>query len=247
MKTNTKILALLMVLFLFSCSPDTIDEENETTTVTNSSLSRNSKTATSILWNFNDLIGWEDATQVGLPNYWTENGNFNVFTNANTWERTKIKTTTTYSTGTYTWQIFVPAMGEGDMASIGAFLYNNDTHELDFEIGYGKQIIRNELNAATDDLIVYMTSQANPFQSYATKIKRDQWHTFSMELTLNSNRKYQVNWRINGLLASTAQLTYGDKTKFKIFCSLENLTFIGDHIPYTQNHALFDFVEYNSK
>ena len=245
MKTNTKILALLMVFFLYSCSQDEVNKEIETTATTDTSLSKGINTTTLTIWNFDNLNGWEDATQVGSPNYYVENGYLNIFTNPNTWERTKIKTTTTFSTGIYTWRIFVPAMGEGDMASIGAFLYNDDAHELDFEIGYGKQIIRNELSAATDDLIVYMTSQANPFQSYATKIKRNQWHTFSMELKLNSSRKYQVNWKINGLLASTAQLSYGDKTKFKIFCSLENLTFIGDHIPATQNYALFDFVEYN--
>jgi len=52
------------------------------------------------------------------------------------------------------------------------------THELDFEIGYGKQIVRNELNAKPDDLVVYITSKGNPFQSHKTKIKTGQWHTF---------------------------------------------------------------------
>lgn len=250
MKLNAKIIALFMGLFLFSCSPDTIDQNMETTTVSDSSLSKksnNGKTATPIVWNFNDLTGWEDATQVGLTNYWIEDGNLTIFTNANTWERTKIKTISTYTTGTYTWRIFIPEMGVGDMASLGAFIYNNDTHEIDFEVGYGKQTIREQLNAEEDDLIVYMTSQGNPFQSFNTKIKRGQWHTLSIQLTLNSSRKYQVNWNINGELAAATQLNYGAKSKFKIFCSLENLPFIGDHIPSAQNQALFDSVEYNSK
>jgi hypothetical protein len=67
-------------------------------------------------------------------------------------------------------------MGVGDMASIGAF-YLNDTHELDFEVGYGRKNTRNELEAEPDDLIVYMTSQ-NPFLSYKTKKSKGQWHTF---------------------------------------------------------------------
>lgn len=249
MKFNPKIIALFMGLLLFSCSPLYNDKEIETTTVSTSSLSKkpNNKNNTSTVWNFDDLIDWEDATQVGLPNYWTENSTLKIFTNPNTWDRTKIKTRSTFTTGTYTWRVFVPEMGIGDMASIGAFLYNNNTHELDFEIGYGKQIARTELNAESDDLIVYMTSQGNPFQSYKTKIKRDQWYTFSMELSLNSSRKYQVNWSINGEQVATAQLNYGTKSKFNMMCSLENLTFIGDHIPSTQNYALFDFVEFRSK
>lgn len=247
MKLNSKIIALCLGLFLFSCSPDSINDNIETTTNPDSSLSKMTNDNTAIIWNFNDLTAWEDATQVGLPNYWTENGNLTIFTNPNTWERTKIKTLSTFTTGIYTWRIFVPEMGIGDMASIGAFLYNNDTHELDFEIGYGKEITRTELNAAPDELIVYMTSQGNPFQSLPTKIKRGQWHTFSMQLSLNSSRKYQVNWYINGVQTATAQLNYGTKSKFKIFCSLENLTFMGDHIPSIQNYALFDYVEYGSK
>jgi hypothetical protein len=56
-------------------------------------------------------------------------------------------------------------------ASLGAFIYNNDTHEIDFEVGYGKQTLREQLNAEADDLIVYMTSQGN-FQSFNTKKKK---------------------------------------------------------------------------
>jgi len=131
------------------------------------------------------------------------------------------------------------------MASIGAFLYNNDTHELDFEIGYGKQAERNELNAASDDLIVYMTSQANPVQSFRNVIKRGQWYTLTIELSL-INRKYFAIWKINNEILGSSALNYGTKSKFKIFCSVENLTFIGDHIPFSDNYALFDFVEFNS-
>lgn len=250
MKIFLKRIPLLMGLLLFSCSPDDLSNENETMTnseyknsVSSENFSRPSNTVVSKIWNFDNLNEWEDATQVGNPNYWIENGNLHIFTNPNTWERSKVKTVSSFAAGTYTWKVFIPEMGVGDMASIGAFLYNNDTHELDFEIGYGNEATRNQLAAEADDLIVYMTSQANPFQAFKKKIKRGQWYTLSMELTL-INRRYHVNWKINGELSGATQLTYGDKTKFKIFCSVENLTFIGDHIPNNQNYALFDSVEF---
>ncbi|EIA09808.1 hypothetical protein HJ01_00905 [Flavobacterium frigoris PS1] len=215
-------------------------------TTANDNSAKPSTTTTAKLWDFHDLSGWEDATQAGSVNYFIENKNLTIFTRPNTWDRTKIKTTSTYTTGTYTWRVYVPEMGIGDMASIGAFLYNSNAHELDYEIGYGKQSMRNELNAEADDLIVSMTSQGNPHKSHDTKIKRGQWHTFSMELRLNSSGKYKVSWIINGQQAATTQLNYGTKSKFKIFCSVENLTFMGDHIPKTKNYALFDFVKYRS-
>ncbi|WP_300099811.1 hypothetical protein [Flavobacterium sp.] len=203
---------------------------------------------TSKTFNFNDLVGWKNASlNTGKKiNYSIENGNLKIYTNANTWERPKVKTTSKFSVGTYNWRIFIPEIGTGDMASISAFLYNDDRHELDFEIGYGNQIVRNQLMAQPDDLIVYMTSQANPHQSVQKKIKRGQWYNLSLEINQNQNGLYLVNWKINDVVLANLQLNYGSETSFYIFCSVENLKFIGNHIPQNNNYALFDFVEFKS-
>ncbi|WP_225877617.1 hypothetical protein [Flavobacterium muglaense] len=239
LKIKTNLLGTIAALLLFSCGSTNTDMDK--------SKNKQPKKASDIRWDFKNLEGWKDATQSGAINYSIENEQLKIFTNANSWDRSKIKTLTTYTTGTYTWRIFVPEMGVGDMATIGAFLYNSNSHELDFEIGYGKQTIRKALNAAPDELVVHMSSQDNPSQSHKAKIKRGQWHTFSMELSLNTHKNYQVNWKINDELAATSQLEYGNKKKFAILCSLENLTFIGDHIPSTRNYALFDYVSYQVK
>jgi hypothetical protein len=257
MKTTAKILCITLALILFSCTnEDIIDEsvapvstkdESATSVSTNSKTSSPKITSPSTLktWNFDNLNEWVDATQVGVPNYFIDNGILNISTHADTYDRTKIKSVASYTTGTYTWKVFVPEMGVGDQASIGAFLYNNDTHELDFEIGYGKQSERTALNALEDELIVYMTSQANPALSYRKTIKRGQWYNLSIQLTV-VNRNYYAKWIINNEVVAATQLNYGTKFKFNIFCSMENLSFIGDHIPYSDNYALFDFVQYNA-
>ncbi len=90
-----------------------------------------------------------------------------------------------------------------------------------------------------------MTSQANPAQTHRKTIKREQWYNLSIQLRL-VNRNYFAKWKINNEVMGSTQSSYGTKFKFKIFCSMENLTFIGDHIPYSNNYALFDFVEYAS-
>ena len=252
MKATAKILCVTLALILFSCTNEEMIDESEAAlpTASESEISRMSApkaSSGSILktWHFDNLNEWVDATQVGIPSYSIENGNLNIYTLANTYDRTKIKSVDSYTTGTYTWRVYVPEMGEGDQASIGAFLYNNDTHELDFEIGYGKQSERTALNALDDELIVYMTSQANPVQTHRKTIKREQWHNLSIQLTL-VNRNYFAKWAINNEVVGSTQLSYGTKFKFNIFCSMENLTFIGDHIPNSNNYALFDFVEYAS-
>lgn len=246
MKTTVKILCVTLALILFSCTSEDIIEESTApvSIIPNTSAHKTTSTSTLKTWNFDNLNEWADATQVGNPNYFIDNGNLNIFTHANTYDRTKIKSIASYTTGTYTWKVYVPEMGMGDQASIGAFLYNNDTHELDFEIGYGKQSERESLNALSDELIVYVSSQSNPALSYKKTIKRGLWYSLSIQLTL-VNRNYFAKWAINNEVLGATQLNYGTKFKFNIFCSLENLSFMGDHIPYINNYALFDFVEYN--
>ena len=48
-------------------------------------------------------------------------------------DRFKVQTTTQFGSGCYEWRIYVPKFGMNDRASIGAFLYFDDGHELDFE------------------------------------------------------------------------------------------------------------------
>ncbi len=229
------VLALL-ALQLFGCSSNNniteLEEQTEYTTF-------------NMRLNFDDLYGWVDASQNlnDVVNYTTNGGVLNIFTRANTWDRPKIRTIETYTHGKYSWNVFVPKMGAGDMASIGAFLYFNDSHELDFEIGYGKTLVRQKLNAKVDDLILYTNSQGNPYKSEFFKIKRDQWYTFEIELLIVNN-KYQAVWYMNNTELYRLNLEYGESIPFYIFCSVENLTFIGDHIPTQNNNALFNYVEF---
>jgi len=40
------------------------------------------------------------------------------------------------------------------------------------------------------------------------------------------------------------QLNYGQEHPFHIFCSTENLKFVGDNWPYKDNYGLWDYVTY---
>jgi hypothetical protein len=244
MKNSTSKLIPLMALLVFSCTPDNIIDEPASDQTNSKTLFAKPSRISSNVWDFNELSQWQDASLNGVTNYSIVNGDLNIFTSAGTWERTKVKTISSFGAGTYTWKVYIPAMGIGDKASIGAFLYYNDTHEIDFEIGYGTQSKRAELKAEADDLIVYMTSQGNPFHSEQIKIKRESWYTLTIDLTFNSKNRYIANWKIDNISKSTVQLNYSKNTKFNIFCSVENLNFIGDHIPTIQNYALFDWVEF---
>jgi len=227
---------LFTVVLLFSCSAKSFFSGNQAIKKMDSTNSK--------LWNLTDLREWKITTPSNARNFVIEDGSLKIFSNPNTWERSKVKTISSFGQGTYSWKVYVPEMGEGDMASIGAFLYHDDKHELDFEIGYGSRAIRDELAAECDDLVVYMASQANPGTSVRKKIKRKQWYILSLELTLSSAGRYLVNWKINDTVMASASLNYGKRTKFHIYCSLENLEFMGDAIPQKQNYALFNSVEF---
>jgi len=201
-------------------------------------------------WEFNDLNGWTDDSQnTGGPhNYAITDGKLRIHTRAGTWDRAKVRTVQqVFRAGLTRWRVYVPAMGEGDQASIGAFLYHSDSRELDFEIGYGKSADRAGMKAAPDELIVFTTSQADPYKSTKHLIKREQWHELSIALTLpdsGAGGRYEVAWGVDGESIEEARLDFGDETAFYLYCSVENLQFLGDHIPALENYALFDFVEH---
>lgn len=196
-------------------------------------------------WDFNNLDGWVYAHQDDNPSQQCEleNGVLKIFTRAQSWDRKKIRTEhKKYTTGRYTWKTYIPQMGEKDQASVGSWIYCDDHHELDFEVGYGNAEVRKQLNAAPDEMIAYMTSQDFPFTSVPKKIKAG-WHLFEIDLTAKDN-KYYITWFIDKKITHEIQLQYGTEVSFHLFCSVENLKFIGDQIPRQENYGLFDFVKY---
>ena len=198
-----------------------------------------------VKWDFDNLDGWEYGHQDNNPNNQCEikDGILKIYTTANSRDRKKVRTAEKkYTSGTYRWRTFIPQMGTGDQASVGSWIYCDDHHELDFEVGYGKKEVREKLQAADDEMIAYMTSQDFPFTSVPTKIKTG-WHLFEIKLNL-INDNYHVTWSIDEEKKHEVQLTYGTETAFHIFCSVENLKFIGDTIPQQDNYGLYDFVEY---
>jgi len=197
------------------------------------------------VWNFNDLEGWVYAHQDDNPDHQCvlEKGKLRIFTRAGSWDRKKVRTADKiYTTGRYTWKTYIPEMGKGDQASVGSWIYCDDHHEIDFEVGYGKQAVREELGAGPDEMIAYMTTQDHPFKSVPVKIKTG-WHIFEIDITL-VNGNYKVDWLIDKKIVSTVQQTFGTAFAFYIFCSVENLKFIGDNLSTQENYGIFDYVKY---
>ena len=196
-------------------------------------------------WEFNDLKAWQDDSQNNSPKrYAVTEGRLRIAARKQTRDRVKIRTIRRFGVGRYTWRIFVPAMGKGDQASIGAFLYRDDKHEVDFEIGYGKAKLRDTLKAKDDDLVCYCTSQGFPYSSSQVLVKRDTWHTFSITIAPGKNNHYSITWWVDGKQTKQLQTSFGSEISFTVHCSVENLTFMGDHIPTQENYALFDYVDF---
>ena len=197
------------------------------------------------LWEFNDLKEWQDDSQNNSPrSYAIINGTLRISTRSQTRDRVKVRTTGCFGAGKYTWRIYVPAMGQGDQASIGAFLYKDDKHELDFEIGFGKASVRKQLKASNTDLVCYCTSQGYPYSSSQLLIESEAWHTLSIEVGYGKNGDYLIKWIVDSKQAKQLQTSFGDDITFTVHCSVENLSFIGDHIPTQENYAIFDYVEF---
>ena len=196
-------------------------------------------------WDFDDLDGLICTHQDDNPAQQIEcrDGIMKIFTRANSRDRKKVRTVgSDYGAGRYTWRVYIPEMGVGDQASVGAFIYHDDQHELDFEIGYGPQEVRERIGAKPGEMVAYMTTQDNPHQSVQVPIACG-WHTCDIVLSLRDGC-YYAQWIIDGNEVAAVQQTFGPEITFTIMCSVENLLFIGDHIPAQDNYGLFDYMEY---
>lgn len=159
-------------------------------------------------------------------------------------DRVKVKTVNQYGSGRYEWRIYVPVMGMNDRTSIGAFLYYDDYHELDFEICSGTAADRGSAGCGADDMLCKMTSQANPHVSNQIAVKGNAWHVFALDLQL-VDKKYLVSWIVDDKTVASSQMSYGETDAyFKAISSVENLMGMGDHAATQENYALFDYLEY---
>lgn len=196
-------------------------------------------------WEFKNADGWGYSHQdtSTIKQWYIEGDSLILFTRANTYDRTKFHTIEKkYTFGDYTWRILIPEIAPGEQASIAGFIYNDDHHEIDFEIGYGKQEAREKCGAQEGDMIACMTNQDLPFISNNVPIKPG-WHIFTIRLK-DKDSNYMVEWLIDGKVCQSQELTFGDEFPFTIMCSVENLLFMGDFMPTHNNIAKFDYVTF---
>jgi len=181
-------------------------------------------------------------------------------------QRPKLSTINSFKNGRYEWKIYIPSINEPwAQSSIGAFLYSpqslhdgmND-REIDFEIGYGKEEDRVTIEGITDEqLLCFMTVQpdnrsSTPHSSTVIAIDAGHWYSFIISVGVNQLGKYVISWQIineNGDEIETREpfvCGYGTTdTSFNIFCSLEELEFIGKEKPNLDKEVFFEYVKIN--
>lgn len=195
-------------------------------------------------WEMTSLEGWTLYSQDENPDQQIviENQMMKIWTRQGSVDRKKARTEKIYTTGRYTWKTYISQMGVGDQASIGSWIYCDDHHEIDFEVGYGKAVDRQKYGVKDGEMLAWMTTQDHPFKSTGVPVSVG-WHVFELDLSLRDG-KYFVQWIIDGKVCSEVQQTFGDQYKFSIYCSVENLKFVGDNVATQDNYGLFDWVEF---
>lgn len=194
------------------------------------------------VWEFDNLDGWYYMHQdtASMEQWNITDGKLALTTRANTYDRSKVHTNCSdYAAGEFTWRTYIPDITVGEQVSVGSWIYHDDHHELDFEVGSGTSAARQEAGAAPDELLACMTNQDHPFKSGYTPIKPG-WHDFSIRLDVRPDGNYTATWSIDGEQKQTLNLEFGPEYGFSSCCSVENLKFIGDVIPASDYTGLFD-------
>jgi hypothetical protein len=178
-----------------------------------------------------------------IEQYRIAEGNLFLSTRAGTYDRTKANLIATkMGAGKSSCRLYIPTMYANDQTSIASFLYSDDHHEIDFEIGYGKALTRNQNNAMSDEVLCYMTSQGFPFHSEIVTLKMNRWYVVDIDISLKDG-SYFVQWIVDGEVKSTLQQSFGSEVQFRPILSLENLKFLGDHISGHDYEVEFDWLE----
>jgi len=225
-------LASLTVFALFSCKP--MEED----------------TRVSQKWSAQDIFDswtYEHQDTSTVKPYWMDGNVLCIRTRAETYDRAKLCSKQIYTYGTYRWKTYIPEFGEGDMTSVGSWIYCDDQHEIDFEVGYGKKEERQKAGVGAGEYLAYMTCQQFPYTSTAVRITPG-WHEFSIILGKGQEDNYTVDWMIDNSRVKHVNTGFGaTDARFRIFVSVENLKFIGDHIPAQDNIGKFEWVSFEGE
>lgn len=124
-------------------------------------------------WYFKNGLG--DWVRNGAENQIiTTNDYLKIVTRPNTNDRVKVSyNDIEFREGKYQWRVYVSDLEMKSRCSIGAFIYCDDNHEIDFEIASGTEIQRTMYSAQDEEVLVFMTSQANPFAQKVITIKKE--------------------------------------------------------------------------
>ena len=199
-------------------------------------------------WNFDTIKGWvyEHQDTASVSQCSLADGYLIIYTRALTLDRQKMHTYHShYTAGRYAWRTYISPIATGERASIGSWIYSDDHHELDFEVGPGTAEVRRKYGIREGEMAACMTSQDFPFISEYTAVKPG-WHDFAIELT-DVGGKYLARWSVDGEVKQTVQLQYGPEVGFRIYCSVENLNFIGDKQAENNNYGMWDYVTFDGQ
>ena len=190
---------------------------------------------------------WIDNSWKSPASYFLDNNQLKITTRSNSVDRVKIRSKRKFTTGIYTWRIFVPEFKLHEQVSIGAFLYHNqkEEFEFDFEIGSGQKMDREKINLKNNEAIVFCVSQFSPSNSSHFAVNMNAYSEFKMEL-IDVDGFYLVKWFINNQLVKTLQTKVKSTIKFRVHNSLENLHFMGDVKTSSENYVLFDSFSYEN-
>lgn len=206
------------------------------------------KSQTEIVWSAKDIFeGWvyhhQDTSTVYSA--WLDKDTLCLATRANTYDRTKMHTRESFGAGVYRWMTYIPALPEGDQTSVGSWIYCDDHHEIDFEVGWGKDAARAEAGCKPGQMVACMTNQDFPFTSSYVAIDPG-WHEFEINLEVKDG-KYVEHWSIDGVEKKKQAVGFGPETRFHVEVSVENLKFIGTHMATAYNVGRYQWVSYSSK
>ena len=119
-----------------------------------------------------------------------------------------------FTSGLYSWRTFIPSLKEGEKADVGAWIYCDDHHAVDFAVGWGSGEERRKAHCLPGEVLAYMTNRDGPYASDCVPVSTG-WHEFALRLDVVDGL-YEIHWIIDGREKKHQMVNFGLETAFRI-------------------------------
>ena len=122
-----------------------------------------------------------------------------------------------FTSGLYSWRIFIPELKGGEPSGVGTWISCDDRHEVRFSVSRGNELERHRAHCLPGEVLVHLSNLNGPSTQTSFPVSTG-WHEFAIRLD-EVDGHYDIHWLIDGREKKQQSVNFGPETAFRICVS----------------------------